>query len=148
LLWAGEPTPGPGPLRWVLRIAILHAALLAPSLGAMDWRWSLLAAALALPFIALVSWGHSGEELSNGLMLFVSAVACGAAGLKLRTAWYLPTVILLFVLPYALGYLCEEFGRADVAGSWRAVSPWTLQTGIGVFALWAWPVWALARRKA
>jgi hypothetical protein len=147
VLWTREPVPGPGPLDWILRVAILHLVILAPSLGAMDWRWSLLPAALALPFVALVSWGHGFVDLRDGMVLLLSAAACGAAGIRLRHGWYLPTVILLVVLPYALGYLCEEFGRADVAGSWRSLSPWTLQLGIGVLLLWVWPVVALAWRR-
>jgi len=140
--------PGPGPLPDAVRLAALHAAILAPSLGRLDARWSLFAAAFALPFFATAGWGRPPGEIRDALVLAVSAAACGAAGARRRQRAYLPSVILLFVLPFALGYLCEEFGRADAAAAWRNVSPWTLHAGAGVLLLWAWPVYELARRRA
>jgi len=143
-----EPAPGPGPLDLSLRVALLHLVVIAPSLGVLAPRWSLLAAALALPFLALGAWGHDARELRDAAILFVSAAACGAAGARDRPPAYLPSVIALLVLPYGLGYLCEEFGAAEAAGTWRRVSPWSLEAGVATLLLWAWPAAALMRRRA
>jgi len=131
-----------------VRLAILHVVVVAPSLGALDLRWSLFVGALALPFFALVAWGQPAASIRDLLVVFLSALACGAAGATLRHAFYLPTVIGLLVLPYALGYLGEEFGRPESAAAFRHLSPWSLHPGAGLFLLWAWPLWALARRRA
>jgi hypothetical protein len=142
-----DPVPGPGPLDWMVRLALLHAIVIAPSLGAIDLRWSLFTGALALPFFALVAWGHPAGAIRDLLVVFGSAVACGAAGATWRHRAYLPSVVALLALPFALGYLCEEFGRPESAGLFRDLSPWALRPGPGVLLLWAWPVLALARRK-
>lgn len=147
-LWfARAPVPGPGPLAWTTRLALLHAVLLAPSLGALPVRWSLFAGAMALPFLALASWGHPAAAIRDALLLLVSAVACGAAGAHLRARAYLPSIVALLALPYGLGYLCEEFGRPGLASTFRRLSPWTLHPGAAVFLLWIWPLGALARRR-
>jgi hypothetical protein len=131
----------------MVRLALLHAVVIAPSLGALDARWSLFVGALALPFFALVAWGHPAAAIRDLLVVSLSAVACGAAGATRKNRWYLPTVIALLVLPYGLGYLCEEFGRPESAGYFRHLSPWALRPGAGILLLWAWPLRALSRRR-
>jgi hypothetical protein len=153
--------PAPGPLLLCTAVALVHLAFLMPALGNTPARWTLFAAAIAVPVVALASYGHALNALVGCEALVLSAAAAGAAAQRLRGATlraaYLASIAVLLAMPYALGYLAEEFGAAAHASDWRALSPVagaarTVENGAPASAalllLWAWPVWSLASRRA
>lgn len=151
--------PGPGPLALVAGVAALHAALLSPLVGKGPASFGFLAALLSLPALAATSYGHPGLEPLVASALFVGfAAASGAAARALgpsRAGLYGPSMALVFAAPYALRYLVSEFGTPGAADRWLALSPWAAAERIAqgemppwpaVFALLAWPIWAITRR--
>ena len=135
LFWL-EPVPGPGPVALAVQIAIVHALLIAPSLGPMRWQDALWGSLLGLPFVLLCAWA---QPLRDPLLIWVACVACGAAGQRVDRRWFLATMALLIALPFALGYLCREFGAPDSAATFDALSPLSLQLGPGIALLFVWP---------
>ncbi len=149
--------PAPGPLVLCTQLALLHLALLAPALGRFDARWSIGLLLLALPALALVSYGRSGGALLWCGAVVASAAASGAAAQSLPAGRriYLASITLLLALPFALAYLCEEFGNPAAATVVRAWSPWAgaslaacdaAPPNAALLLLWAWPVGALTWR--
>lgn len=149
LLGAPE-SPGPGPLALFTVAAAVHAALLAPAIARGGRAWAFLPALVALPALCAVSYGNDG--LPGALLIVLLACVSGWAG---RAGWrlYLPTMLLIFFVPYALHYLATEFGAAARADAWLSISPvaaayrggWPPAACIAAMAVW--PVWALARSK-
>lgn len=157
-----DEAPGAGPLALATAVAAAYAALLLPSLRSDAWRWGLLPVLLALPALGATSYGHPGAgPLVWSLVLVALAAAAGTAARALHgrpsARLYLPSMVLVFFAPYALRYLVLEFGRTPEAEGWRLLSPWAaadhvaggegLPAGCALLLL-AWPVWALARRRA
>jgi len=156
-----DPARGGGPLGLVLGLAAVHAALIGPALvwpTQSGWVYGLLPLLLAAPAVAAASFGR-GDVLPNAFFLLLLCAASGASGRAMSGrragAIYLPTMVLLFVAPFALSYLVAEFGGGD-ASAWRPLSPWgaakRLESGgslsmPGVLALLVWPVVALARPR-
>ena len=140
------------------QLALLHLALLAPALGRFDARWSLGLLLLALPALALVSYGRSGGALLWCCAVVASAAASGAAAQSLQSGRriYLASITLLLALPFALAYLCEEFGNPAAATAVRAWSPWAgaslaacdaAPPNAALLLLWMWPVGVMAQRR-
>jgi len=162
VLWLEDEAPGAGPLALVTSVAAAYAALLAPSLLSGAPAWGFLPLLLVLPALGAASYGHPGVgPLLWSAVLVALAAASGTAARVLRgrpsARLYLPSMVLLFAAPYALRYLVLEFGRLPDAASWLLLSPWAaadhVAGGAGppagcLLLLAAWPVWALARRRA
>jgi len=151
--------PGPGPLALITGLATLHGALLSPLVGRGPVLFGFLPPLLALPALAATSYGHPGSAPLLGSFLLVAfAAASGSAARALgraRAGLYGPTIVLVFVAPYALSYLTGDLGDPASADRWLALSPWAAAGQIAggampppaaVLALLAWPVWAIARR--
>jgi hypothetical protein len=157
-----DEAPGAGPLALTTSVAAGYAALLAPSLRSGAPGWGLLPILLALPALGATSYGHPGAgPLVWSVVLVALAAAAGSAARALRTRpstrLYLPYMVLLFGAPYALRYLVLEFGRPREAEGWLLLSPFAAAERVAaggglpagcVLLLLAWPVWALARRRA
>lgn len=155
--WSGLD-PGPGPLALLTGLAALYAAVLAPACQPRGrYPWAFLPLLLAAPVLATVSYGHPGAGPLLRCLLLVS-LAC-LAGTTPRTrvggAFYLPSMLLLFVLPFALRYLVLEFSGPAGADGWRSLSPIAAAQALTHGDSWpwpclllmmAWPVWTLARR--
>ena len=142
-------SPGPGPLALVTSAAIVHAALLAPSMArAGGWTWGFLPSLLALPALCATAYGHAGPW--SALALLALCCASGAAARSVRSALYLPSMLLVFAMPFALHYVAQEFGDASRATFWRTLSPLSNAGSWPsvpcVLLLLAWPVLAIARR--
>jgi len=149
--------PGAGPLGLVTAVALVHAALLAPSLVRGRPAWGLFPVAGGAPALCAASYGHDAGALGASLLLLALASLAGAAARARRSALYLPSMVLLFAAPFALGYLVLEFGDGSRAAAWRLLSPLAAAQAVGrgaalplpcLAALLAWPAWTLARRKA
>jgi len=161
-VWLVDEKPGAGPLALVTSVAAGHAALLAPTLASGALRWGLLPLLLALPALGATSFGQPGAgPLLWSLVLVALAAVSGTAARALHdrpsARLYLPSMVLLFAAPYALRYLVLEFGRAVDAEGWLLLSPWAAAEQVAgggappagcLLLLSAWPVWALARRRA
>lgn len=157
-----EEAPGAGPLALATAVAAAYAALLLPTLGSEAWGWGFLPVLLALPALCATSYGHPGAgPLAWSLALVALAAAAGAAARALHGSagarLYLPSMVLVFFAPYALRYLVLEFGRTPAAEGWLLLSPWAAASHVAgggrlpagcALLLLAWPVWALARRRA
>ena len=157
-VWWSGVEPGPGPLALLTGVAAFHAAVLTPSCRPRGGLvWAFLPLLLALPVLATVSYGHPGAgPLLRCLLLAALACVAGAtARTKSGGALYLPTMLGLFVVPFALGYLVLEFSGPANAEVWRRLSPFVAARPLASGEAWpwscllllvAWPVWALARR--
>jgi hypothetical protein len=141
--------PGPGPLALCAGLVAIHAALLAPALGDGGAPWAFAPLLLALPALAAASYGHGGAATTGALATAALCCLCGWSARTCRAHAYLPLMLLVFLAPYGLAYLVEEFGGGDPA-LWRAASPLDAPAGwpapACVALLLAWPAWALARR--
>lgn len=155
--------PGPGPLAPCAAVAAAHAAVLGPAFGGgASALWGMLPLLLALPALCATAYGHPGAwPLPGSLLLVLLAAAAGTSARALRgradAGLYLPSMTLLFALPYALRYLVLEFGGGRAAEPWLLASPVAAAGEVAsgaappapcVLLLLAWPVWALARRRA
>ena len=126
--------PGPGPLDFAARVAILHALVVAPSFPSLSVPAALFGSALAIPFLALCSWAAPSAD---PWIVFAAAAVCGACG---RSMFFRGAMIALIALPYALGYLCEEFGAPESATAFENLSPLALHAGPGLALLLIAPV--------
>ncbi|MEM8885527.1 MAG: hypothetical protein AAGD14_15790 [Planctomycetota bacterium] len=133
LAWP-EPQPGPGPLEPLTRAALVFLAIVGPSVRGVTPRQSLAIALLVLPFLALTLWGHAPSAWAGALVLLLFASLAGALGAG--RPMFLPSMLLLFAVPYGLDYLAEEFGRGS--GFWRTLSPWSLHPLYPSLAFAAW----------
>ncbi len=146
--------PGPGPLPFLLQIAVIHAALLGPSIGHGRGAWAALGVPLALPALCAASYGHDRLLPAAALLLLASLAGGAGRALRGRTAGaiYLPTLLLAFFAPYGLHYLVAEFGRAASAEAWLRLSPLAAAGGLALspapaLALLFWPVVAVAMAR-
>ena len=149
-----DQKPGPGPLALITALAVAHAALVGPSLGAGGW----LPLLLTLPALCATSYGHPGlRPVLASLLLVAAASAAGSAARVLEARLYLPSMLLVFFVPYALRYLVLEFGSPAHAESWLQLSPLAAAAHVShgawppalcLLFLLAWPVRALMRRPA
>ena len=158
-MWWTDLVPAPGPLALATQFALLHLALLAPALGRFEGRWSVGLLSLALPALALTSYGHGVRPLLWCGAFLVSAAASGAAAQSLRQrgrTLYMASITLMLAIPFALAYLLEEFGNPAAATAWRAWSPWAgaslaacdaAPANGALLLLWAWPVGVFAWRR-
>jgi hypothetical protein len=145
-----DPGPGPGPLALCAGLLAVHAALVAPAVGDGGAIWAFAPLLLGLPALASSSYGHSGSAALGALATVALTCASGWSARTCRAHAYLPLMLLVFLAPFGLAYLVDEFGGGDPA-SWRAASPlggpagWPAPACIAL--LLAWPAWAFARRR-
>jgi len=114
-----------GPLAPCAAVVAFHGALLAPAIAPRARAaGGFLGLLLALPALAAGAYGRGSRALLS--CLFVAAAACAApralAGPRAARA-YLASMVLLFLAPFAAGYLLREFGDGASAGWVRGLSP-------------------------
>jgi len=150
-VWLAPETPGPGPLGLLTAAVAVHAALVAPAMVRRGgWALGFVPCLLALPALASTAYGHPLPL--PALAVVALCCASGAAARAVRSPFYLPSMVLVFAAPFFLHYLVLGFGAPSQAGFWKSLSPLSASAGWPsapcVVLMLAWPVWALARRRA